>query len=93
MGCSIRRGFGYVLVRTPLVTFAGAAGTYAFECEAPGGPDHSGESLGWTAMVATTMGSRTWPETAVRRVLRLLLARRTFGVLGYVAVARPSPGS
>src|SRR5512139_218987 len=38
-----RRGFGYVITLTVLVLFAGAAGMYAFENEAPGGLESYGE--------------------------------------------------
>ncbi len=88
LGASLsRRGFGYVLALTLLVTFAGAAGMYAFESEVPGGPSNYGESLWWTAMLMTTMGSQYWPETAEGRVLCLFLALYAFGVFGYVTGA------
>ena len=39
LGASLsRRGFGYVIALTVLVTVAGAAGMYAFESRAPDGP-------------------------------------------------------
>ena len=88
LGASLgRRGFGYVIALTVLVTFAGAAGMYAFENEAPGGPDGYVESLWWTAMIMTTMGSQYWPQTAEGRVLCLFLALYAFGVFGYVTAA------
>lgn len=88
LGASLtRRGFGYVLSLTVLVTFAGAAGMYAFENGEPGGPQSYGESLWWTAMVMTTMGSQYWPETVEGRVLCLILALYAFGVFGYVTAA------
>jgi voltage-gated potassium channel len=88
LGASLsRRGFGYVVVLTVLVTFAGAAGMYTFENRAPGGPQSYGESLWWTAMIVTTMGSQYWPQTAEGRVLCLLLALYAFGVFGYVTAA------
>ncbi len=82
-----RRGFGYVITLTVLVTFAGAAGMYAFENAAPGGPKNFGEALWWTAMVMTTMGSQYWPQTAEGRVLCLILALYAFGVFGYMTAA------
>ncbi len=82
-----RRGFGYVIALTMLVTVAGAAGMYAFENEAPGGPNGYVESLWWTAMVMTTMGSEYVPQTAEGRVLYLLLALYAFAVFGYVTAA------
>jgi voltage-gated potassium channel len=82
-----RRGFGYVIALTVLVTFAGAAGMYAFENEVTGGPNSYGESLWWTAMIMTTMGSEYWPQTAEGRVLCVFLALYAFGVFGYVTAA------
>ena len=88
LGASLsRRGFAYVIVLTILVTFAGAAGMYAFESEVSGGPHNYGEALWWTAMLMTTMGSQFWPETAEGRVLCLFLALYAFGVFGYVTAA------
>jgi len=88
LGASLsRRGFGYVITLTVLVTFAGAAGMYAFENEAPGGPKSYGESLWWTAMIMTTMGSQYWPQTAEGRVLCVFLALYAFGIFGYMTAA------
>lgn len=85
LGASLsRRGFGYVSALTVLVTFAGAAGIYAFEHEAPGGPHTYGEAVWWTAMIMTTMGSQYWPQTIEGRVLCVFLALYAFGVFGYV---------
>jgi voltage-gated potassium channel len=82
-----RRGFGYVLALTLLVTLAGAAGMYAFESQPPGGEkglDSYGTALWWTAMLMTTMGSEYWPKTAEGRLLCLVLALYAFAVFGYV---------
>ena len=81
-----RRGFGYVVALTVLVTFAGAAGMYAFENQNPDGRglNDFGTALWWTAMVMTTMGSEYWPRTAEGRVLCLLLSLYAFAVFGYV---------
>ena len=80
-----RRGFGYVLALTLVVAFAGAAGMYAFERDAPGGGfDSFQTALWWTAMLLTTMGSAYWPETTDGRVLCLALAIYGFAVFGYV---------
>lgn len=84
LGASMgRRGFGYAVALTALVTVAGAAGMYAFE----GGPDglgSFGEAVWWTAMLMTTLGSEFWPRTAEGRVLCVLLALYAFAVFGYV---------
>ncbi|GAB6194746.1 hypothetical protein PAGU2595_000450 [Lysobacter xanthus] len=92
LGKSIgRRGAGYVSALTLLVTFAGAAGMYAFEND--GG--HAGfrdfaDALWWTAMIMTTMGSAYWPETGAGRVLCILLALYSFAVFGYVTAVLAS---
>ncbi len=88
LGASLsRRGFGYVIALTVLVTFAGAAGMYAFENATPGGLSSYSESLWWTAMIMTTMGSQQWPQTAEGRVLCVFLALYAFAVFGYVTAA------
>jgi len=79
-----RRGFGYVAALTVLVTFAGAAGMFAFEKGAPGGLTSYGEALWWTAMVMTTLGSQYWPQTVEGRLLCVFLALYSFSVFGYV---------
>jgi voltage-gated potassium channel len=88
LGASLqRRGFGYVAAFTMLVVFAGAAGMYAFENETSGGLNSYGESLWWTAMVMTTMGSDYWPQTLEGRILCVFLALYAFSVFGYVTAA------
>jgi voltage-gated potassium channel len=80
-----RRGFGYVLALTMIVTLAGAAGMLYFERDAPGsGLNDFWTALWWTAMIVTTMGSETWPKTAEGRTLCLFLAIYAFAVFGYV---------
>ena len=82
-----RRGFGYVLALTLVVTTVGAAGMYAFERGAAGGGrglETYGDALWWTAMILTTLGSEYWPRTAEGRVLCLVLALYGFAVFGYV---------
>ena len=67
------------------MTFAGAAGMYTFERDAPGTSLNSyGESVWWTAMLMTTMGSEYWPKTPEGRALCMLLALYAFAVFGYV---------
>lgn len=81
-----RRGFGYVIALTLVVTLVGAAGMYAFESTTPDGrglKDY-GTALWWTAMLMTTMGSEYWPQTPEGRVLCLILALYAFAVFGYV---------
>ena len=87
-----RRGFGYAVVLTTIVVFAGAAGMYAFEkdnADGRGLQDYSA-ALWWTAMMITTVGSEYWPQTVEGRVLCLLLALYAFAVFGYVAATLSS---
>jgi voltage-gated potassium channel len=88
LGASIgRRGFGYVVGLTVIVTLLGAAGIYAFERKLPDGTvgmTDYGAALWWTAMVMTTIGSDYFPKTAEGRVLCFLLALYAVAVCGYV---------
>lgn len=84
-----RRGIGYLIVLTLLVTVTGAAGMYQLELDAQGGPGFADypTALWWTAMLLTTMGSDYWPKTPEGRVLCLFLALYAFAVFGYVTAA------
>ena len=85
LGASMgRRGFGYVLALSFVVVLSGAAGMYAFENHIPGGLNSYGESLWWTAMLLTSIGSEYWPKTAEGRVLCFILSLYGFAVFGYV---------
>lgn len=81
-----RRGFVYVLLLTVIITFVGAAGMYTFESNSEGGNGFSsyGESLWWTSMIMTTLGSEAWPKTFEGRVLGFFLSLYAFAVFGYV---------
>lgn len=87
-----RRGMGYVIALTTLVTFGGAAGMYAFESPASLGEAQLGgkglasygEAVWWTAMIMTTLGSDYWPQTAEGRILGWLLALFAFAIFGYI---------
>ena len=82
-----RRGFGYVVVLTVLVTLVGAAGMLAFEGPFLGDPDgwsSYGSAVWWTAMIVTTLGSDYWPQTAAGRTLCFILALYGFAIFGYV---------
>ena len=87
-----RRGFGYVSALTVVVCLLGALGMRAFEGDGPSGEAFAsfGDSLWWTAMILTTMGSQAWPATGEGRVLALLLSMYAFAVFGYVAAALAS---
>jgi voltage-gated potassium channel len=86
LGASIgRRGFGFVVGLTTIVTLIGSSGIYVFERELPNGTiTDYGTALWWTAMVMTTIGSDFFPKTAEGRMLCFLLAMYAFGVSGYV---------
>jgi voltage-gated potassium channel len=81
-----RRGFGYVVLLTAIVTFTGAAGMFAFEQNAPDTPGFASyaNALWWTAMLMTTMGSDYSPQTAEGRILFFFLALYAFAMFGYV---------
>lgn len=92
-----RRGVGYVVALTAIVTVAGAAGMAQFESPAAlreagyaaaettgAGLGNYGEALWWTAMIMTTMGSEYWPKTLEGRILGWLLAMYAFAIFGYI---------
>jgi len=78
-----RRAFGYVLVITLIVTFAGAAGMYALEKPHPGFESY-GMALWWTAMRVITAGNEFNPATAEGRGLAFMIALFGYTVLGYI---------
>lgn len=87
-GTMRRRGVAYVALITLIVTFAGAAGMYAFEGSAGSqGISSYGHALWWTSMMMTTMGTEYWPTTTEGRILCLLLALYAFTVFGYVTAS------
>lgn len=79
-----RRGFGYVVTLTLLVTLVGAAGMYALERDIPNGLESYGDALWWTAMLMTTLGSEYFPRSPEGRILCFGLALYAFAVFGYV---------
>lgn len=82
-----RRGFGYVLSLTTLVTFVGAAGMYALERDVPDGLESYGAAVWWTAMLMTTLGSDYFPQSPEGRILCFILALYAFAVFGYVTAS------
>ncbi len=84
-----RRGFGYVVLLTVVVVFAGAAGMHAFEKEA-GGLTSYADSLWWTTMLVITVGSDYWPQTSEGRVLCIIIALYGFAVFGYITATLAS---
>ncbi len=90
LGASLRRrGFGYIVALTLIITLVGAAGMYAFERNTPeaSGLNDYGSALWWTAMLMTTLGSEYWPQTPEGRVLCFILALYAFAVFGYLTAA------
>ncbi|QMU27099.1 potassium channel family protein [Adhaeribacter radiodurans] len=84
LGTSMRRrGFGYVLASTLLVTLLGSGGMYAFEKEVASGFKGYGEALWWTLMLLSSLGSEYWPQTPEGRILCFLLALFGLAVFGY----------
>ncbi len=90
LGASLgRRGFGYIVALTLIITLVGAAGIYVFESNIPDGSGLKdyGSALWWTAMLMTTLGSEYWPQTPEGRVLCFLLALYAFAVFSYLTAA------
>ena len=81
-----RRAIGYVLLITVIVTFAGAAGMYAFENPNPGFTSY-GLALWWTAMRVITAGNEFNPVTTEGRGLAFLIAVFGYSILGYVTAS------
>lgn len=77
-----RRAFGYVMIITMIVIFAGAAGMYALENPTPGFTSY-GLSLWWTAMRVITAGNEFHPQTPEGRGLGFLIAVFGFSIFGY----------
>ncbi len=82
-----RRGMGYVMALTTLITLLGAAGMYSFEYPHF---DSYGDALWWTSMIMTTIGSQYWPVTSEGRILTFLLALYAFAIFGYITAALAS---
>ena len=78
-----RRAFGYVMVTTLIVIFAGAAGMYALENPNPGFTSY-GLALWWTAMRVITAGNEFNPITSEGRALGFLIAVFGYSIFGYV---------
>jgi voltage-gated potassium channel len=80
-----KRGFIYIFSLTIIVMLVGAAGMYAFENNInPVGFKSYGDSLWWTSMILTTLGSEAWPVTFEGRILGFFISLYTFGIFGYV---------
>lgn len=94
-----RRGFGFVVAFTIIVIFASAGAISYYESpaalHAAGYPPGTGlhgylDSLWWTAMMMTTMGSDYWPKTTEGRVLAFVLALYAFAMFGYITATLAS---
>ncbi|NBJ13130.1 potassium channel family protein [Microvirga arsenatis] len=84
-----RRGLGYAVVLTTLITLLGAGGMLAFEpaSEVQGGFSSYWDALWWTGMLLTTMGSEYWPRSLEGRILCFLLSLYGFAVFGYITAS------
>lgn len=78
-----RRGFGYVMIITLIVIFAGAAGMYAMENPNPGFTSYW-LALWWAAMQVVTAGNGFNPMTPEGRGLALLITIFGYSIFGYV---------
>lgn len=78
-----RRGFGYVMLLTLIVIFAGAAGMFAIE-KGHAGFENFGMALWWSSMRVITAGSDHWPVTSEGRGLAFILALFGYAIFGYV---------
>ena len=81
-----RRGFGYVIMVTLVITFGGAAGMFAIE-KGNAGFENYGMALWWTAMRVITAGSEFYPITPEGRALAFLIAIFGYTIFGYVTAA------
>lgn len=81
-----RRAFGYVMMFTLIVTFAGAAGMYAIEKPNPGFDSYS-MALWWTAMRVITAGNEFNPSTPEGRGLAFIIAVFGYTIFGYVTAS------
>ena len=84
-----RRGLGYVLALSVLITFLGAGGMLAFEPaqETEGGFTGYVDALWWTAMLITSIGSDYWPRSPEGRMLCFLLSLYGLAVFGYITAS------
>lgn len=86
-----RRGVGYIVALTLLVTLAGAAGMFLFERDVADDALNSyGDAVWWTAMIMTSLGSEYWPRTAEGRVLGWLLSLYALATFGYITATLAS---
>ena len=84
-----RRGLGYVLALSVLVTVLGAGGMLAFEPADESGGGFTGyiDALWWTAMLLTSIGSDYWPRSPEGRMLCFLLSLYGLAVFGYITAS------
>jgi voltage-gated potassium channel len=89
-----RARFAYVVALSAIVVLVGAAGMLLFEGtgSATGGSGLAtyGESLWWTGMIMTTIGTDYFPVTAEGRVLAWGLSVYAIGVFSYVTATMAS---
>jgi voltage-gated potassium channel len=84
-----RRGLGYAVVLTTLITLLGAGGMLAFEpaSEVQGGFASYADALWWTGMLLTTMGREYWPKSLEGCIRCCLLSLYGFAVFGCITAS------
>jgi voltage-gated potassium channel len=83
-----RRGFGYAMILTMLVTAGGAAAITSLERGVAHSPvSNFGDALWWSAMAIATVGTDYSPKTPGGRLVFLLLATFGLGVFGYITAS------
>ncbi len=82
-----RRGIGYLVLLTVVVLVTSAAALHAFERGGTASFPSYGAALWSTAMLLTTLGPVTWPQSAEGRVLTFLLALYAIAIFGYITAA------
>jgi voltage-gated potassium channel len=86
-----RRGLVYVLAISLVMFFVLSAGIYSYE--RPGGSGTMAsfaEAMWTTAVIMTTLGPETWPQTWEARALGLVAAVFGFATFGYLTAALAS---
>jgi voltage-gated potassium channel len=81
-----KHAFGYVMILTLIMTFAGAAGMYALENPKPGF-DSYGMALWWTSMRVVTSNNEFNPSTPEGRGLALIITIFGYTIFGYLTAS------
>ncbi len=82
-----RRGIGYLVLLTVVILVTAAAALQSFERGESASYPSYGAALWSTAMLLTTLGPVSWPQSAEGRVLTFLLALYAVAIFGYLTAA------